>query len=156
MIGYQCPKFIHAAVNLGQGRGITSHIKTMHLITSMCYIQLISVSERGLVTIHIIPNSKVHGANMGLTWGLSVPDGPHVGQMNLVSGIVSRQMAVLASRQPINKHVAFAQMESSESIAYEKRIRCKHRNKCRELYREIKYQIITNHIVTLHQQNLSG
>ena len=27
--------------------------------------------------------SKVHGANMGPTWVLSVPDGPHVGPMNL-------------------------------------------------------------------------
>ena len=30
-----------------------------------------------------IPDSKVHGANMGPTWGLSAPDGPHVGPMNL-------------------------------------------------------------------------
>ena len=30
-----------------------------------------------------IPDSKVHGANMGPTWVLSVPDGPHVGPMNL-------------------------------------------------------------------------
>ena len=29
------------------------------------------------------PDSKVHGANMGPTWALSVPDGPHVGPMNL-------------------------------------------------------------------------
>ena len=29
------------------------------------------------------PDSKVHGANMGLTWVLSAPDGPHVGPMNL-------------------------------------------------------------------------
>ena len=29
------------------------------------------------------PDSKVHGANMGPTWVLSAPDGPHVGQMNL-------------------------------------------------------------------------
>ena len=29
------------------------------------------------------PNSKVHGANMGPTWALSAPDGPHVGPMNL-------------------------------------------------------------------------
>ena len=29
------------------------------------------------------PDSKVHGANMGLTWVLSAPDGPHVGLMNL-------------------------------------------------------------------------
>ena len=27
--------------------------------------------------------SKVHGANMGPTWVLSAPDGPHVGPMNL-------------------------------------------------------------------------
>ena len=29
------------------------------------------------------PVSKVHGANMGPTWVLSAPDGPHVGPMNL-------------------------------------------------------------------------
>ena len=27
------------------------------------------------------PDSKVHGANMGPTWVLSTPDGPHVGPM---------------------------------------------------------------------------
>ena len=31
-----------------------------------------------------IPDSTVHGANMGPTWVLSAPDGPHVGPMNLV------------------------------------------------------------------------
>ena len=30
-----------------------------------------------------IPDNKVHGANMGPTWVLSAPDGPHVGPMNL-------------------------------------------------------------------------
>ena len=29
------------------------------------------------------PDSKYHGANMGPTWVLSAPDGPHVGPMNL-------------------------------------------------------------------------
>ena len=29
------------------------------------------------------PDSKVHGANMGPTWVLLAPDGPHVGPMNL-------------------------------------------------------------------------
>ena len=35
--------------------------------------------------IHVgnIPESKIHGAKMGLTWVLSAPDGPHVGPMNL-------------------------------------------------------------------------
>ena len=31
----------------------------------------------------IYPDSKVHGADMGPTWVLSDPDGPHVGPMNL-------------------------------------------------------------------------
>ena len=29
------------------------------------------------------PDSKVHGTNMGPTWVLSVPDGPHVDPLNL-------------------------------------------------------------------------
>ena len=29
------------------------------------------------------PDNKVHGANMGPTWVLSAPDGPHVDPMNL-------------------------------------------------------------------------
>ena len=33
-------------------------------------------------TIHI-PDSKVHGANVGPIWGRQDPDGPHVGPMNL-------------------------------------------------------------------------
>ena len=31
----------------------------------------------------IAQDNKVHGANMGPTWVLSAPDGPHVGPMNL-------------------------------------------------------------------------
>ena len=38
--------------------------------------------SRHRISIHI-PDSKVHGANMGPTWVLSAPDGPHVGPMNL-------------------------------------------------------------------------
>ena len=34
------------------------------------------------------PDSKVHGAYMGPTWVLSVPDGPHVGPMNLAIRVV--------------------------------------------------------------------
>ena len=30
-----------------------------------------------------VPDNKVHRANMGPTWVLSAPDGPHVGPMNL-------------------------------------------------------------------------
>ena len=34
--------------------------------------------------IQVIPDCKVHEANMGPTWVPSAPDGPHVGPMNLV------------------------------------------------------------------------
>ena len=39
-----------------------------------------------LTGVHLsvkIPDSKVHGANMGPIWVLSAPGGPHVGPMNL-------------------------------------------------------------------------
>ena len=32
---------------------------------------------------HSFPDSKVHGAYMGPTWGRQDPGGPHVGHMNL-------------------------------------------------------------------------
>ena len=41
-----------------------------------------------------VPDSKVHGANMGPTSILSAPDGPHVGHMNLaIRGIIGKLMA---------------------------------------------------------------
>ena len=30
-----------------------------------------------------VPDSKVHGANLGTIWGRQDPGGPHVGPMNL-------------------------------------------------------------------------
>ena len=39
------------------------------------------------------PDSKVHGANIGPTWVLSAPDGPHVGPMKLaISGWVPEML----------------------------------------------------------------
>ena len=42
------------------------------------------------VMVYMNPDSKVHGANMGPTWVLSDPDGPHVGPMNLAIREMSR------------------------------------------------------------------
>ena len=49
----------------------------------------------GLITVKLssfsfeaYPDSKVCGANMGPTWVLSAPDGPHVGPMNFVIWVV--------------------------------------------------------------------
>ena len=36
----------------------------------------------------VFPDSKFRGDNMGPTWVLSVPDGPHVGHMNLLSELL--------------------------------------------------------------------
>ena len=35
-----------------------------------------------LCALHMNPDSKVHGANMGPIWGRQDPGGPHVGPMN--------------------------------------------------------------------------
>ena len=43
---------------------------------------------------HVFPDSKVHEANMGPTWALSAPDGPHVGPMNLAINIVFRDFTI--------------------------------------------------------------
>ena len=39
---------------------------------------------------NITPDSKVHGDNMGPTWALSAPDGPHVDTWTLLSGTFFR------------------------------------------------------------------
>ena len=36
-----------------------------------------------VATDYYAPDNKLHGVNMGSIWFLSVPDGPHVGPMNL-------------------------------------------------------------------------
>ena len=42
-----------------------------------------------------VPDSKVHGANMGPTWVLSAPDGPHVGPMNFAIRGYKNSTAIL-------------------------------------------------------------
>ena len=51
----------------------------------------------------ITPDSKVQGANMGPTWVLSAPDGPHVGPMNLTTR-GSTQAAVHPKNGESNLH----------------------------------------------------
>ena len=49
------------------------------------------VSSLGIVCCFLSPDSKVHGANMGPTWVLSAPDGPHVGPINLAIRVLIEQ-----------------------------------------------------------------
>ena len=59
--------------------------------TSVCAQAWQRVMNRGVcrytsqrqTLYHAIPDSKVHGANMGPTWGRQDPGGPHVVPMNL-------------------------------------------------------------------------
>ena len=48
------------------------------------------VTELGRIPV-LTPDSKVHWANMGPTWVLLAPDGPHVGPMNLATRNVSHK-----------------------------------------------------------------
>ena len=42
-----------------------------------------------LIMAYGVPDSKVHGANMGPTWVLSALDGPHCGPMNFaIRGVI--------------------------------------------------------------------
>ena len=70
--GYVCPQ-IHVFHSLD--------VDMMVLIWSMDWV-LQEVSSK------LSPDSKFQGANMGPTWVLSAPDGPHVGPMNLAIRVV--------------------------------------------------------------------
>ena len=87
---------------------VTPYIYQRKIIHTDIYISLSKICK-GLV-VHIMawyhfdnnPDSKVHGANMGPTWVLSAPDGPHVGPMNLA---IREVMAWNRGAQIRRKHV---------------------------------------------------
>ena len=59
---------------------------------------------RYLPTLHISPDYNVHGANMGPTWILSTPDGPHVGPMNFAIRVLQRNFDDIgANIVPVSK-----------------------------------------------------
>ena len=55
--------------------------------------------------IQRFPDSKVHGTNMGTTWALPTPDGPHVGPMNLAIRYVSCRAASFVMQCVISWYV---------------------------------------------------
>ena len=58
----------------------SSHIKYLILLITIHH----KVVYDWLQIVEFVPDSKVHGANMGHIWVLSAKDGPHVGPKNLV------------------------------------------------------------------------
>ena len=79
---------IRLIVNGNLNQNATFSIQNMTLNLKISSAKCCSY-RLGLVVLAVnvltgnIPDSKVHGTNMGPTWVLSVPDGPHVGPMNL-------------------------------------------------------------------------
>ena len=63
---------------------LLEHLKTnnLHEIFQSAYRQLHS-TETPLLRVHNNEDNMVHGADMGHTWVLSAPDGPHVGPTNI-------------------------------------------------------------------------
>ena len=67
------------------------HWSYIFLALTQQYVVKTHSYNSGLCT----PDSKVHGANMGPTWVLSAPDGPHVGPMNLaIRDIISYHVLI--------------------------------------------------------------
>ena len=73
--------------NSSNGKGDISNLRAIYRIYIACdnYAQC-SLSEYMFEVAST--DSKVHGANMGLTRVLSAPDGPHVGPMNLAIKVI--------------------------------------------------------------------
>ena len=59
------------------------HLRWYSPLAELLSVSGCTVAQLSLV--EITPDSKVHGANMGPTWVLSAPGGPHVGPMNFVT-----------------------------------------------------------------------
>ena len=59
-------------------------------------------------------DSKAHGVNMGPTWVLSAPDGPHVGPMNLAIRAYLAVHAIQASNSAI--HTAWPHQRSPHAF----------------------------------------
>ena len=65
----------------------------------------LSVRSVGWKLVPNNPDNKVHGANMGPTWVLSAPDGPHVGPVNLASMGINGTCSILANEIPRMMHL---------------------------------------------------
>ena len=71
-----------------------------------CALLLCGYIMRYWVNPVYCPGGKVHGANMGPTWVLSAPDGPHVGNMNLAIRVVYQGWLDVFAPIPILLHGA--------------------------------------------------
>ena len=67
--------------------------------------------------IDLYLDSKVHGANMGPTWALSAPDGPHVGPMNLAIMVSTVVLCLVYSCWfPIGHNIVILYIQGSSNL----------------------------------------
>ena len=59
------------------------------IIPSTFFYEQILTKLVWIESMDMYPDSKVHGANMGPIYVLSVPDGPHAGCMNLAIRVIT-------------------------------------------------------------------
>ena len=91
-VGEIAPLDTHETKLMSRSSHSRRHLK-LHMRTRYKVICFSSKSDRywGIVVVLLFmtrysspsPDSKIHGSDMGPTWVLSAPDGPHVGPMNL-------------------------------------------------------------------------
>ena len=83
-----------------------SQLQQIHIMFCLCCKCVLLSCGSVMCSFH---DSKVHGANMGPTWVLSSPGGPHVGPMNLAIWVPislvsfradSLAIALIPKRQP--------------------------------------------------------
>ena len=68
---------------------------TINFLENICN-EFLNIVHKVLICSGMkVPDSKVHGANMGPTWVLSAPDGPHIDPMNLAIWGVSAQESTI-------------------------------------------------------------
>ena len=79
IIENQLIRFMDMYISMAQCKTVVTPLLTHR---SYCSIAL-SHLYKFLSFLAVFTDSKVHGANMGPTWVLSAPDGPHVGPLNL-------------------------------------------------------------------------
>ena len=81
------------------------------------------------------PDSKIHGAKMGLTWVLSAPDGPHVGPMNLaIRGYTGRCSCIYQKRAMGVNLCSFIHIQSiGQALSYRHNFQTKFLSVTRDL-----------------------
>ena len=87
-----------------------------------------------IVVVKNIPDSKVHGVDMGPTWGRQDPGGPHVGPMNFaiwgwlygkIRGFVDQLISVMIASSGVKMLAKIKMSASMDDVIFLKRIMIK-------------------------------